>query len=204
MTDKGFYSDRSIAAGPWWSRCCAAAALLVMAASCTDTAPPGEPDAALLADAASMSADAAFVPADAIIITQMQVLDEVDGWGLLEVEVHMMDANGILIGCSGDYHGLRAVDEQDVLYSGLMAHFVPPDAPPLQDAPPDMWITLADIQDKDIRLMVIEDDAEPCPTPVGEYDDIIATSELFSGATLATLSTLSFGDVPVLTIGVRP
>lgn len=206
---RGSYLDRFTATIPWWSSCCVAASLLVMAASCADTTDPEEPDAALPADAASMPADAAFTPANAIIITRMQVLDELDGWGdlgkLLEIEVHMVDAsNGILIGCSGDYNGLSLVDEQSILYSGFTAHFVPPDAPPLNDAPPEMWITLADVQDKDIQLMVVEDDAEPCPTPVGVYDDVIATSEVFSGATLATLSTMSFGDVSVLTIGVLP
>jgi hypothetical protein len=127
-----------------------------------------------------------------IRVTGIEVKNEDDA-SFLEIEVHIFDANtGQLLGCCGGINGLLNVDRSDVHYS-VNANFSKPDY---------SFLTLADVEDKTVYLMVIEDDLEQCPGPITSLDDLIGRSGNFCGCDLATRQVMSFGDVVSLEIGI--
>jgi len=132
--------------------------------------------------------------AQKIRVTGIEVTNEEEpGTFRLEIEVHMFDANtGELLGCSGGINGLLNVDESDVHYT-VNALFTKEDY---------SFLTLAEIQDRTIFLMVIEDDLEECPGPITEADDLIGRSANLCGCDLATRQSLSFASVVGLEIGI--
>ncbi len=113
----------------------------------------------------------------------------------LEIEVHMYEAEtGKFIACSGAIQGLFNVDDTNRFYS-VDAPFTKPDYG---------FLTIADITEKMIYLLVIEnDDLEECPTPFQSgFDDVVGRSDSFCGCDLATTQSMSFENVPRLDIGI--
>ncbi len=105
----------------------------------------------------------------------------------------MFDANtGQFLGCSGGINGLLNVDMSDIHYT-VNALFTKPDY---------SFLTLAEVQDRTIYLMVIEDDLDECPGLITEADDLVGRSGNFCGCDLATRQSLSFENVVSLEIGI--
>jgi hypothetical protein len=111
----------------------------------------------------------------------------------LEVEVHIVDANtGRLLGCAGDYQGLRHVNYPDVMYE-VYAKFETPDG---------QTLFYSDLKYRDIEIWVIEDDLEACPGPfLPNVDDVIGISGVIDGRELRRQVHLSFDNVVHLRIG---
>ncbi len=103
-----------------------------------------------------------------------------------------------LLGCSGADSGLRDVDEASVRYfvSGYFQR--PPDG--------ETELTLDDVVNRDVFLLVIEDDQDPCPLPTNEgsfdliADDLIGESAVFRGEDLADGLVFAFDDVARLVL----
>lgn len=131
-----------------------------------------------------------------IRITEIEVSDEYDSVGKLEVEVHIFDANsGDLLGCSGNFQGLGHVDSSDHLFY-TNAEFVRP------DYQTRTYLYYEDIQFRDIIIWVIEDDDNPCPGEIDHgQDDIIGISDPMDGRRLNRFRILSFDNVVHLRIG---
>lgn len=113
-------------------------------------------------------------------VKEIQVINESDGIGRLEVEVHLYDqATGVFLGCSGQINGLEEVDNSGTFYN-VDARFRRPLFGP--------DLTFQDIQDRDVYMTVIEDDSRPCPcadnSSIG--DDLIARTNAFPGKELTS------------------
>ncbi|HVV85884.1 MAG TPA: hypothetical protein VHE35_22650 [Kofleriaceae bacterium] len=122
-------------------------------------------------------------------ITALEVTGETD-FGALEVEVHLFDAiDHTFLGCAGADEGLRDVDADDVLYDNLSASFRRPDV--------DDRVTLGDLVGVTLEVQVIEDDADPCPSPPGPDDDVIGIAD---GVDVQAGTTIAFDDVVALRI----
>lgn len=142
------------------------------------------------------------LPGDQTIrISELQ-LHGVSDSGLLEIELHLFDTgSNTFLGCSGPLHGLNGVDYSGLRYS-LDAHFVPPGSVSGYPVPRGQWLTAEDVADKTLRLVVLEEDAVPCPAPPSaDEDDVIAEVASLPGASLAAPRTMQFGDVTHLKIG---
>ncbi len=142
------------------------------------------------------------LPGDQTIrIFELQ-LHGVSDSGLLEIELHLFDAgSNAFLGCSGPLHGLLSVDYSGLRYSPD-AHFVPPGSVSGYPVPRGQWLTAQDVAGKTLRLVVLEEDAVPCPAPPSaEEDDVIAEVAALPGASLAAPRTMQFGDVTHLKIG---
>ncbi len=112
-----------------------------------------------------------------------------DGFGTLEVEVHMYDAaTGVWLGCSGDEYGLANVAVGNTLYA-VTGYFVDALSRPLG---------VDQLAGRNVRLVVTEDDYIECPATPHSTDEIIAQGPSIAAASLATLST-SFGNALQLT-----
>jgi len=132
-----------------------------------------------------------------IRISEIEV-DEEDTSGKLEIEVHLyQDSTNVFLGCSGADQGLEGVDTSDVLYD-VDAYFIKPGGG-------DQYLTLPDLEQKNIFIQVMEDDDHPCP---GFYDpnsdDLVGTSDPFPASDFATPQVMAFGRVYHLKIGVFP
>jgi len=140
------------------------------------------------------------VSAQTIYVREIRVTGERDGFGALEVEVHMywrFSQDSVrFLGCSGQNQGLRNVDVSDIHYVGLSGFF---------QKPAGGNLVSTDIANKNIYLITSEDDVNPCPVEYGGslfvYDDLIGQSEIFNGNQLANLKAMTFGRVKSLLIG---
>jgi hypothetical protein len=122
--------------------------------------------------------------ADIPYISQINVRED-DGFGTLEVEVHLYDAaTDAWLGCSGDEFGLANVANSSTLYT-VQAWFVDASSRPLG---------VDQLAGRQLRVRVTEDDFAECPARPGSDDDEIADWEPISAASLPSLST-SHGDV---------
>ena len=132
-----------------------------------------------------------------IYITEILIENESDPYnGRMEIEVHLIDANTErLIACSGHEDGLRHVDRSDVFYetnARLYSHRY------------NDYLTPEDLEGRDVYLMVIEKDSEPCPAPFDPLlDDILGISRIFPGENLYRERDMSFGQVAHLRIGAH-
>jgi hypothetical protein len=131
---------------------------------------------------------------DAVLITEIQVQNMGDGVdNILEVEAHLYDADSdTFLGCSGATSGLRYVELSGNLYQ-VQAFFL---KPPVGDE----VLTYDEIAQRNVYVMVTEDDRDACPYPpsIGggvNQDDLFGTSPPFPGQDLASSQTLGFGDV---------
>ncbi len=128
------------------------------------------------------------VIADIPYITQINV-NESDGFGTLEVEVHLYDAvTDVWLGCSGDDFGLANVAVGNTLYN-VQAWFVDASSRPLG---------VDQLAGRQLRVRVTEDDFQECPARPAQDDDEIADWEPIPAASLPSLST-SHGNVLQLT-----
>lgn len=126
--------------------------------------------------------------ADIPYITQINVAED-DGFGTLEVEVHLYDAaTDAWLGCSGDEFGLANVAYGNTLYN-VQAWFVDANSRPLG---------VDQLAGRQLRIRVTEDDLAECPTRPGSDDDEIADWEPIPASSLPMLST-SHGDALQLT-----
>ncbi|HUQ05031.1 MAG TPA: hypothetical protein VM261_21155 [Kofleriaceae bacterium] len=126
--------------------------------------------------------------ADIPYISQINVRED-DGFGTLEVEVHLYDAStDQWLGCSGDEFGLANVATGDTLYN-VQAWFVDANSRPLG---------VDQLAGRQLRVRVTEDDFAECPARPSSDDDEIADWEPISAASLVNLST-SHGDALQLT-----
>jgi len=152
-----------------------------------------------------MSINAAAPPREAmrissarfILIKEIMVTNETDGFGSLEVEVHIFERAGNTVrflGCSGQNSGLRGVDVSGTNYI-VNAFF---QKPPKGEG----RLTYEEVKDKTIFIQVIEDDFGPCPGELVFGDDHIGTSANFSGGILTTPQKMQFDNVPNLVIAI--
>ena len=158
---------------------------------------------ATLALAAGACTDV-LVPAPTFIaITEIEVANESDTGTFLEVEVHLYDAhNGFFLGCSGERDGLAHVDESGVPYFATAFFGRPPDGSDL--------LTVDELVGRDVFVVVVEDDHEPCPVPTNEgsfdliTDDLIGVSPVFRGEDVDFGVAFGFDNVTWIAIdGVR-
>ncbi|MBZ0233692.1 MAG: hypothetical protein K8M05_15300 [Deltaproteobacteria bacterium] len=128
------------------------------------------------------------IVADIPYITQLNVIES-DGFGTLEVEVHLYDAaTDAWLGCSGDEFGLANVAMGNTLYN-VQAWFVDASSRPLG---------VDQLAGRQLRIRVTEDDFAECPARPGSDDDEIADWEPIAASALPGLST-AHGDVLQLT-----
>jgi len=134
-----------------------------------------------------------------IRISEIEVQNENDGVGALEVEVHVFeDGTDVFLGCSGQLHGLRCVDGSAISY--FVEAFI-------QKPSGNAYLTAGDVRGKNVYLEVIEDDENPCPAEpscreIFRCDDLIGRSGTISGDVLSQQNlTLSFGNVSHCKIG---
>lgn len=146
---------------------------------------------ALLATALAGGAGCIFVDHDREVrITELEVTGETD-WGLLDVEVHLFDADTHQhLGCAGAAEGLERVDEDDVMYH-VDAWFRAPYA--------DVAIEPWELDGRALELQVIEDDVGVCPEPPSIEDDMIGISPPVDRAMFEVGPMLSFDRV----MGIR-
>lgn len=133
-----------------------------------------------------------------IIVEGIEVTNTIDGFGALEVEVHLVDCDGLTtIACVGHNQDMRPVDEPNRYYQ-VDAAFI--------DLVSGALITVADVDGRDVAFWVTEDDAGPCPEDFTLLsDDIIGISMIFPGEDLAYPQTWQFDDVVRMeTISVDP
>lgn len=129
-----------------------------------------------------------------VTITQIEVTNEWE-FSRLEIEVHMFDHEHNFLGCAGQINGLRRVDASNIRYE-VEGFFTTPE---------NRHLTFEDIKDKEVYLIVIEDDVAPCPSPgVGGIfpvtDDVVGTSALFAGSEIAGTKDMTFDNVTFLRI----
>lgn len=131
-----------------------------------------------------------------IEVKEIEVTGESDGFGKLEIEVHINEkGTDRFLGCSGQINGLRGVDVSGTLYK-VNARFT-------LGASTSRTLTYFDVQDKDIYLVVIEDDSGPCPCQFGGPDDHVGTTPPFSGAILSEAQEFkNFSGLKCLAIGL--
>lgn len=134
-------------------------------------------------------------PDTSIRIKEIQVQAEVQGEpgeGLLEIEVHIVDAgSGALLGRAGAIQGLWPVDISGVVYR-VDAYFVKPGSVTGYPAPRANWISEDDVKGKSIKLMIIEDDHSPGASPgEGSLDDLVGVSRALNVMELHTPMTLT-------------
>lgn len=138
-----------------------------------------------------------------VAITEIEIANESDSGTLLEVEVHLYDwQTGLFLGCSGQADGLGQVDESGVTYFPTGFFGRPPDGADL--------LTVEELIGRDLFVVVVEDDDEPCPVPTNDgtfdlvTDDHIGTSPVFRGEDLDVGVAFGFDDVTWVVIeGVR-
>ncbi len=154
--------------------------------------PPGRP----------MELDAGPPRPAPLRLRELSVRDVIDEEGLLELEVHLIDAaTGALLGCTGHYQGLLTADVAGVTYL-VEAHFVRPNSVRGGPGPWTEWLTHDDVKGRMIVVRVTEDDLNACPEPFGGGDDLLAESAAISGdQLLGQLTRFSFGNVTSLVIG---
>ena len=128
--------------------------------------------------------------------SSIEITGESDGFGALEVEVHLFDADtNEFLGCSGQSSGLEGVDSSNVRYD-VVAWFI--------DASSAM-VPASALAGRNVRVEVTEDDNFPCPgSNLGE-DDLVGISAPVPASDLATLAPLAFGRVVYLALSAgRP
>jgi hypothetical protein len=127
---------------------------------------------------------------DLLWINKLEVLDEQDGLGSLDVEIHLFDEiNGEHLGCSS----LTPVDAPGVVYNFelFFKHN-------------EVRVDPIDLFGRPVVIKVIEDDVAPCPEPPDATDDVIGTSPPIAGDTLGMTGPYAFGNVPVLELNLYP
>lgn len=134
-----------------------------------------------------------------VAITEIEVTNETDSGTLLEVEVHLYDArSGFFLGCSGEADGLGPVDESDIPYFVTAFFGRAPDGAEL--------LTVEELEGRDVFVVVVEDDQDPCPVPTNDgtldlvTDDLIGTSPVFRGEDLHVGVGFGFDAVTWVTI----
>jgi hypothetical protein len=124
--------------------------------------------------------------------TSIEITGETDniGFGSLEVEVHLFDADtGAFLGCSGEHSGMEGVDESNERYP-VLAWF--------QDRLGDR-VPMSTLAGRNIRVQVIEDDAFPCPESADlGADDPVGSATGIPAASLATMDPMTFENVVYL------
>lgn len=128
-------------------------------------------------------------------ITGIEITNESDPFSLLDVELHLYDADtDEFIGCAGQNEGMEPVDASDREYV-LEAQFY--------DLA-DNRVTPRDLLDRNVIVEVWEDDNRPCPVPASEADgdDPVGFSKPLPGSAIGDLGPLSFGNVRLLTLDV--
>lgn len=152
---------------------------------------------------AGEAAAALAAPGERILRLQQLQLGAVTDEGLLEAEVHLVDATTrALIGCSGALHGMLGVDDGLRPYA-LNAHFVRPGGIVGYPNPRGEWLTEADVRGREVRAIVLEDDLDACPTPQGASDDLIGTSKpvRLDGLGAPLTVEMESGQVQLLRLG---
>ena len=109
-----------------------------------------------------------------LTITSIMVLGmtDADAAGVLEIEAHLYDSEGVFLGCSGADSGLQGVDVASHPYS-LTAMFQ-------KSLHPDEPLSFDDVKGKNLFLRVIEDDVAPCPEPP-DFDSCSESSPFLCG-----------------------
>lgn len=152
--------------------------------------------------AMAMAVVPACIGEDTLLVTGLEVCDEDDG-NELEMEVHLFDADsGQPLGCAGRRSGLVSVNESDARYS-LQARFHRATSPPQGGDGEAAWIRGADLTDRALIFVVIEDDAVACPELYGGSDDIVGVSPVISFADLASPVSFHFDRVTALVLEIR-
>lgn len=138
----------------------------------------------------------------ALRIEQIRLQGVTDESGLLEIELHLFDADsGGFLGCAGAIQGLVSVDQSGILYA-VDAHFVRPGTVAGYPAPRRDWLTKADVLGKNLTLLVTEDDTSACPGLHGQDDDLLDESGPFHAEALGSPLTMKRGLVTALKIRV--
>ncbi len=128
--------------------------------------------------------------------------------GRLEIEVHLyeiIDGRERFVSCAGGGSGLSRVDDPNASYRNLSAFFEPRFAA-------SGSLLLEDIEAEELRVRVIEDDNDPCPSEqntgsgvdLSNDDDPIGSSEVFTKMDLSAGVNLSLPRVPLLRMGTFP
>lgn len=132
----------------------------------------------------------ACVPDLALRVREIEVEGEEDGDGGLELEVHMFDADsGMFLGCSAGPVG------------SAETRFWASSRLPERDGVSEQWLTTIDVKDRNLILVVTEDDHSPCPSVYTLVtDDVIGVSKIVPGANLDPAMVMSFDRVSQLII----
>jgi hypothetical protein len=139
-------------------------------------------------------------PSPAVKINEIQVKNLSDGIGSLEIEVHIHElGTDRFLGCSGQINGLREVDVSGRFYV-VNAKFT-------LDQSRQRNLTYYDVKDKNIYLVIIEDDEAPCPCPPSYgglgLDDLVVISAPFPGAELFQAKEITnLGNLTHLSLGL--
>ncbi len=145
---------------------------------------------------------AACIGGDTLLVTGLEVRDEDDG-NQLELEVHLFDADsGAALGCAGQRSGLVSADASDTRYS-LQARFHRATSPAQGGEGEEAWIHGADLIDRSLIFVVIEDDAITCPELYGGEDDLVGVSPVISFEELASPVSFHFDRVTALVLEIR-
>lgn len=135
-----------------------------------------------------------------IKVTEIGVTGISDGIGRLEIEVHLHEeGTDRFLACSGQINGLEDVDHSGIFYNVNATFHRPYFGPDL---------TYQDIIDKNVYVVVIEDDGLACPCPP-DYDfpyddDRVATSDPFPGAELMVATEIrNIGGLEHLAIALE-
>jgi len=140
-------------------------------------------------------------PSPAVKINEIEVKNLTDGIGSLEMEVHIHEAGtDRFLGCSGQLNGLQPVDVSGRRYA-VNARFT-------LDQSRQRNVTYFDIKDKNIYVVVIEDDEFPCPCPPAYgssgLDDLVTISPPFPGTELFQTKELrNLGNLTLLTMSLE-
>jgi hypothetical protein len=128
-----------------------------------------------------------------LFIDELEITGETD-FGALDVEVHLFDeATRAHLGCAGADEGLEQVDASDIRYT--LDAFVRSTA--TGDA-----LTESELFGRSIEVIVIEDDAVPCPAPPGPDDDVVGLAGQLGLEVFDTAPVLAFEGVVALGVGL--
>ena len=102
-------------------------------------------------------------PGERVRIDELEVDDDHEVGTRPEIEVYIIDNDtNDFLGCSGEDHGLEDVDVAHSTYRNLGAHFERPSGDMMH------W---GDHDGQMVRILVIEDDRNPCPAAAPSVED---------------------------------